>query len=237
MARVYLRWVGTALGAGLIGALVTGVAVRLASRDALAAIVPTRRSARWLASLALALLLLGAIGFKSAVTVELGPRFPELGDAASAFPWLSAFIGRVDLVSWIALGVLLAALLAARRRWIAITIGVGFVVVPVLGAVSVADMPWQGVLVAAATGAVGYLAYRLFFRTRVELVATTVLLIGVLSSLGATIGQPAFRGVGFASYLGIAGTIVGYAIWRWLVVSDAAVVATMPDAARAAPPT
>jgi len=235
MARVYLRWVGGALGAGLIGALVTGVGVRLASRDALGASVPTRRSARWLASVALALLLLGANGFKAAVTADLGPRFPELADAASALPWLATFVGRLDLVSWIGLGVLLATLLSTRRRWIAIAIAAAFVVVPMLGALSVAYMPWHGVLAAGAIGAVGYLVYRLYFRARLELVATTVLLISILSSYGATIGQPPYRGVGFASYCAIAGAIIGYALWRWLVVSDAAVVTRTSAVTPAAP--
>ena len=221
MARVYLRWFGAAVGAGLLGALVIGVGVRLTSRAALEAVVPMRRTARWLVALALALLFLGADGLTSVASDALGPRTFAVGHAAATWPWLASLVDAIDFPMMAGGAVLLVALLAARRRWLAILIAVGFIVFPLLGAASVADMQWPGLLAAAATGAVAYLVYRLFLRERFELIAPTLLVMGVVYALGGMVGAAAYPGARVAAFLALIGTIVGYAVWRWLVIRDA----------------
>ena len=214
-----LQWVGIAAAGALFGALVAGVGVRMASRTEDPAPQSATRWHRWGPAVSIALLIAGAGGFATLGGPAGDARVPSVGAADSFLPALGAFVGGLDFTGTAAAALIVAAVLSTRRRRFEIALAVGFVAVAALGR---ASSPHAGIADIAGAGVVGLIAwwiYRTQLRGRPGVIAPMMLCVAVLGAI-VTLAHPAYPGAIFTTAAALIGTLVGYAIWRWLVKRD-----------------
>ncbi|MEO8935470.1 MAG: CPBP family intramembrane glutamic endopeptidase [Burkholderiaceae bacterium] len=217
--RFALQWLGITAAAALFGALVAAVGVRIASRAEDHEPPSASRWRRWIPAVCLALLIAGVGGLGTLTGPAANARVPSVGAADSLAPALSAFSSALGFTTTVAGVVLAAAVLATRRRRYEILIAIGFVAAAALGRAAGPDTTVVAVLLSGIGGFVGWWIYRSQLRDRPGVIAPLLLLVGLLGLLPGLV-QPAFPGARVAAFAGIVGTLLGYAIWRWLVKKD-----------------
>lgn len=219
LLRLALQWVGVAAGGALVGALVAAVGVRIASRTEDPAPPSATRWHRWGPAVAMALLIAGAGGYGALFGPPGSARIPPVGAADSFSPPLGAFVGDLDFTGTAAAVLLVAAVLATRRRRVEIAIAAGFVVAAMLGRASSPDTGVAAIVAAGVAGLVAWWLYRTQLRDRPGVLAPMLLCLALLGVL-PTLVRPMFPGALIAAVAGMVGTLVGYVIWRWLVKRD-----------------
>jgi hypothetical protein len=214
-----LRWIGVAAAGALIGALVAAVGVRIASRSEEPAPQSATRRQRWGAAIALALLIAGAGGYASLLGASSAPRMPAVGQADSLMPFVDAFVGSVDFTGTAAAVLIAAAVLSTRRRRIEIALAIGFAAAAALNRASLPEVGIVMIVGAALAGLVAWWLFRTQLRDRPGVIAPMLLCLAVLGLVPA-LARPAYPGAIVATLCSLAGTLLGYALWRWLVKGD-----------------
>ena len=70
-------------------------------------------------------------------------------------------------------------------------------------------------------GLIGWWIYRTQLRDRPGVIAPMLLCVALIAAL-PTLVRPMYPGATIAALGGVCGTLLGYAIWRWLVKRDEA---------------
>ena len=229
LLRVALAWAGTTAAGALFGALVAAVGTRIASRserDAARAssLAPSSAngSSRWMpwaVPLAIALLVAGIGGYGALSGASSGPRIPAVGAADSSAPWLLALLSELGFVTVASAALLAAAVLASRKRAVEILVALLFVASAMLTRAMAIDAHATTIVVAGLGGFIGWLIYHYLIRERLWLLPPTVLCVALIGQLAGLVHEP-WPGARVATVLGAVATVVGYAIWRWLVDTD-----------------
>ena len=226
LLRVVLQWVGVAAGGALFGALVASVGVRIASRTDDPVMLPASASAsavrwsRWAPAIAIASLVVGIGGWSTLLTSATGARVPAVEAVNASSPLLAAIVGQIGFTATAAAALIAAAVLGSRRRrdeWLA---GAGIVVVAMLGRASIPDTGFTAIAASALFGLVGWWIFRSWLRGRPGVIAPTLLCVALLGECLA-LGRPAYPGATVTAIGALLATLAGFAIWRWLVKSDA----------------
>lgn len=220
MLRVWLRGFGVAAMAGLFGALVAAVGVRIVADNARMLEATTSRNDRWFAAGALALFAVGIGGIGHLLASAKTPDVPSTGELDASLPWLAHLAGSLDFVTGAALVAAVAAMLSSRRRGVAALIALVFVALPMVGAFSVRDAVTSGVVVAGVAGGLSYLVYRTFIRDRYDVIAPMLLVATVLMTLVLLVRPGSGLSIVDAAS-GLLGNLIGYVLWRLLVKHDA----------------
>ena len=225
MLRLALQWAGVAAAGAVFGALVGAVGVRIASRADVGRPHDGSAWQAWIAPFALAAFVAGVGGFARWFGPATSPRLPSVGGAHSLAPNVSAFVGQLEFPATAAVALLVAAMLATHRRWLALALPVGCVIAAMLGRAAVPDPTWAAVLIAGAAGAIAWVIYRTLIRDRLWIVAPFMLCLALLGQL-ASLAQPGYPGARTDAVVAIVATLIGYRLWRWLVDRDDAVAVT-----------
>jgi hypothetical protein len=119
------------------------------------------------------------------------------------------------------MALLVAATLSVRRRAIEILLGCGFVALAMLARAGSLEPTVLAVVVAGAGGGVAWLIYRSQVRDRLWIVAPTMLCLAVIGAL-ASLVHSGYPGSRVGGVMAIVAVLVGYRLWRWLVLGDRA---------------
>ena len=219
LLRVGLQWLGTMVAGALAGALLAAVGVRYASRTEDPAPPAAGRWYRWGPAIAIASFVAGLGGHATWLGAAGGPRVPNVGAADSFAPSLAAFVDGLDFTVAVSASLLVAVVVSTRsRRW-QIAIAAGFVAVAALARATSQDAGASSIVAAAAAGLIGWWIFRNFLRDRPGVIAPMMLCLALFNGIAA-FGHPAYPGARFAALATLLSTLIGYAIWRWLVKSD-----------------
>ncbi len=217
-----LQWLGMAAGAALLGAFVAAVGVRIASRTEDPAPASATRWHRWGPAIAIALLVAGAGGYATLIGPASNARVPSVDAADSLAPLVGAFVGDLDFTATAAAALIAAAVLSTRRRRYEIVIALGIVAAAALGRASTPDASVVAIAAAGVAGLFAWWIYRSQLRDRPGVIAPMMLCIALLGVLPGLV-RPAYPGARAAAVGGLVATLIGYAIWRWLVKGDEAI--------------
>ncbi len=230
LLQVALSWAGTTAAGALFGALVAAVGTRIASRveggmswSALSA--PSSSSSahsrwpQWAAPLAIALLIAGIGGFGALTGASSSPRIPAVGAADSSAPWLLAFMSELGFVTAASAALLGAAVLGSKKRVVEVLVALLFIVSAMLTRAMAIDANAVTIVVAGLGGLIAWLVYHYLIRDRLWLVPPILLCLALIGQVTALAHEP-WPGSRFAAVLAAVATLVGYAIWRWVVRTD-----------------